>query len=171
MPAAKPAQRVAELVDVAGVPENVVAPQAHISGDVDVRHLRNHDTGIVRPEIGELPALDRRGRRVVALHANPELVQQRRPECLGILQRPVRHAEMLQAGHVAVDVACLELEIGDVPEIAEAEIVARADIVIEAPEYLIAVRGPGNQADVAAGGGVGQRHEGIAELDGDTIEA
>ena len=72
------------VVDERGV---ALFAKARESGDVDVRHLRNHDTGIVRPEIGELPALDSGGRRVVALHANPELSLQEKATSAFVQQR------------------------------------------------------------------------------------
>src|SRR5688572_16239580 len=111
MAAAEPAQDVTDLIDAAVLPEHVLRAEIEEPADANRRQLRGDYPREVRAEVRELRVVEHEYLRIDAIRAEPQFVEQRLAECVGILHGPVRDGQGAAVGSVRGDIAVLREEL------------------------------------------------------------
>src|SRR5215813_4224344 len=141
MPAADPAERIANLIDAAVFAKNVAGSEREVARHSDGWQLGRDNAREVVAEIRELRVIDHEHIRVHTVHAESQFVKQRLAESVSILQCTVGNGERAPVGSVGRDITGLEEHLGRVAKIAEIRGIAAAEVVVYTGKILVAVRG------------------------------
>src|SRR5262249_24246385 len=167
----EPSQRVADLIDVAVLAENVRGGQTEVAGYGDVRHLRRENAGIDGAEVGKLCAVGHADQGIVAIEADAELIEQPGAEGVSIMKNPVVRAQRLCVGGVGRDVATLKIQAAIVAKESEIHGVLGTENVIATDQILGVVARCRGEAHPAAVACIVERQEPVHQLDRYRIKA